>query len=380
MEFDPGLAEYPCTNCTERLGSVHIECAVCEDIRLCLECFSCGAEFSRHERTHDYRVKNTRGKIIFHDESCEKDLLYSSDEMALLEAVERFNLGNWDDVAAHVANSMWSPKDLRDHYDRYYLHGKIAKATKLNLKPPLIKDHCSNDINDTCNKDIISKVNADDLTMIAYMPNRDDFEKEYNNEAESVLANLGIIPDDDDEIDRRRGKSFQPDVAVKKLRKRTLQHANTGKEPENYDSALEHQEALENGNTCVAGTKSSRPKTAVAVPTPATLEATRRNKKCRFYDSNCTIIQHPNDYRTFSPTDESESNFLLSNSEKTSCQLYNITPEDYKLLKMDLLIDCARQRRPWTSLCTENRVELNDNCLRIRNCVQNFMLECGWLS
>lgn len=55
--MEPDLAEFPCTNCTERVGVVHIECTKCEDLRLCLECFSCGAELGDHVRTHPYKVR-----------------------------------------------------------------------------------------------------------------------------------------------------------------------------------------------------------------------------------------------------------------------------------------------------------------------------------
>lgn len=58
--MEPDLAEFPCTNCTERVGAVHVECTKCDDLRLCLECFSCGAELGDHLRIHPYKIRVKR--------------------------------------------------------------------------------------------------------------------------------------------------------------------------------------------------------------------------------------------------------------------------------------------------------------------------------
>lgn len=38
----------------------------------------------------------------------------------------------------------------------------------------------------------------DEATQLGYMPNRDDYEKEYDNDAEKLVCNLTFLPDDDD--------------------------------------------------------------------------------------------------------------------------------------------------------------------------------------
>src|SRR5262249_53908506 len=47
-------------------------------------------------------------------------------------------------------------------------------------------------------KEGLRKISSDDFRLLAYMPQRDDFEKEFNNDAEALISNLMILPDDDD--------------------------------------------------------------------------------------------------------------------------------------------------------------------------------------
>lgn len=47
-------------------------------------------------------------------------------------------------------------------------------------------------------KEALRKISSDDFRLLAYMPQRDDFEKEFNNDAEHLISNLMILPDDDD--------------------------------------------------------------------------------------------------------------------------------------------------------------------------------------
>lgn len=50
----------------------------------------------------------------------------------------------------------------------------------------------------------VSRVSQDDLRLLAYMPYRDDFEKDYRNDAEAIVSKLLLAPDDD-QLDRGLG-------------------------------------------------------------------------------------------------------------------------------------------------------------------------------
>jgi hypothetical protein len=47
----------------------------------------------------------------------------------------------------------------------------------------------------------LHRVGSDDLRLLAYMPLRDDYEKEWLNDAEETVSRLLLAPDDD-ELDK----------------------------------------------------------------------------------------------------------------------------------------------------------------------------------
>ena len=49
--------------------------------------------------------------------------------MKPIQAVERFNLGNFEEVAALV-NSRRTVADVKEHYDKYYLRGRLGQVSK----------------------------------------------------------------------------------------------------------------------------------------------------------------------------------------------------------------------------------------------------------
>lgn len=46
-----------CGHChVDLAASIHFKCAICKHTLLCVDCFSCGVEFARHQNNHDYQV------------------------------------------------------------------------------------------------------------------------------------------------------------------------------------------------------------------------------------------------------------------------------------------------------------------------------------
>merc|ERR1719295_675884 len=106
---------YWCDYCRVPFGKdVHIQCAECRDIRLCVTCFSHGKEVPPHRRSHDYFV------IEYMDSAIYDDAEWSGHEdILLLDAIEKFGLGNWTKIAAHI-NSNKTARDVETHYLSVY--------------------------------------------------------------------------------------------------------------------------------------------------------------------------------------------------------------------------------------------------------------------
>ncbi|VDL94653.1 unnamed protein product, partial [Schistocephalus solidus] len=153
-------------------------------------CFSCGVEAGHHKRTHKYNVKlSTPSKGILNGWSDEEDL-------SLLDAIEQYGLGNWEDVSDKCVKK--SPKECFDHYNTFYLHGVLAKVLFSGAsKPSHVTDHTSSP---QSTPDKNSKVPLEPLEqqLLGYMVLRDDFEKDYDNDAESLLTRLKLHLDWDE--------------------------------------------------------------------------------------------------------------------------------------------------------------------------------------
>ena len=93
-----GGAMYHCDYCRTDISSqVRIRCAECTDFDLCLDCFCAGVRVPPHVPSHSYRVIEHVRQPLF-DERWGAD-----EELLLLEAIEMFGFGNWSDIAEHVS-------------------------------------------------------------------------------------------------------------------------------------------------------------------------------------------------------------------------------------------------------------------------------------
>ncbi|KAK1567827.1 hypothetical protein Q3G72_017200 [Acer saccharum] len=108
-------ALYHCNYCNKDIsGMVRIKCAVCPDFDLCIECFCVGAEINPHKSNHQYRVMdNLSFPLICPDWNADEEIL-------LLEAIEMYGIGNWNEVAEHVGTK--SKSQCINHYNAVYLN------------------------------------------------------------------------------------------------------------------------------------------------------------------------------------------------------------------------------------------------------------------
>ncbi|KAK4336726.1 hypothetical protein RND71_043627 [Anisodus tanguticus] len=116
--------------------------------------------------------------------------------MALLEAVELYGFGNWNDISSFIGSK--TTEEVKDHFITFYVYGNIGKNTWDVLKNTTleINDHTCEDDRPISpsflsNLPDIKSIEPIQQQQLGYMPKRDDFEREFDNEAESEIGQNG---------------------------------------------------------------------------------------------------------------------------------------------------------------------------------------------
>ena len=201
--------EYTCNYCHRDVsGQTFIKCAVCDDFDLCVDCFSVGAELKPHKNDHSYRVMdNLDYKVLTDDWAADEELL-------LLEGIDLFGLGNWADVAIHVGTK--SKQKCEQHFFDVYINGDWSDGRSIarhahpsahasstvaedgaTEAPPAPKSQDGRSMK----RPKVAEADAKQSTSnaIEYNARRGDFDIEYENDAETILADLSFDEDDSKE-------------------------------------------------------------------------------------------------------------------------------------------------------------------------------------
>ncbi|KAJ8044791.1 Transcriptional adapter 2-beta [Holothuria leucospilota] len=194
------MAEVPtrfyCNNCQVELRACSIKCDKCVDFDLCLQCFVSGAELGTHKRDHDYQI--TDNSLFSRNGNSNWSM---SDEYALLDGVEAFGYGNWEATANHIGTK--GKEEVKDHYARCYVDANIGAVTLPKVRVNKVIDHtCSDD--GPLSPSLSNNFEPVELPIteqheLGYMPLRDDFERESNNDAEKIISHLEVSADDDEQ-------------------------------------------------------------------------------------------------------------------------------------------------------------------------------------
>ncbi|XP_070786221.1 transcriptional adapter 2-beta [Enoplosus armatus] len=213
------LGKKYCVNCLADVTNLRLRCTDCPDIELCPECFSAGAEIGNHRRWHGYQQVDG-GRFSLWGPEAEGGWT-SREEQSLLDAIEQYGFGNWEDMATHVGASR-TPHEVMEHYVTMYIHGNLGKACIPDSIPNRVTDH-------TCpsggplSPSLTTPLPPLDISLaeqqqLGYMPLRDDYEIEYDQDAEKLISGLSVNYDDEDvEIEMKRA---HVDMYVRKLRER----------------------------------------------------------------------------------------------------------------------------------------------------------------
>ncbi|XP_033217599.1 transcriptional adapter 2B isoform X1 [Belonocnema kinseyi] len=212
-------AKYNCTYCQEDITGLRVKCAECTDFDLCLQCFSAGAEIGPHKNDHPYQFVDSGTISLFNG----RGNWTAREELRLLDAIEQFGFGNWEDISEHIETR--TPEEAKDEYIARYLEGNIGKHTwpPTESYKPNLTDQTSSD-HGPLSPDLTSRLPPLDITkeeaaQLGYMPQRDDFEWDYNHEAESLVSSLFLNPAEDDDLDIAL-KLAQVDMYTNNLRER----------------------------------------------------------------------------------------------------------------------------------------------------------------
>lgn len=145
------------------------------------------------------------------------------EELHLLDAVEQFGFGSWEDISKHIETR--SAEDAKEEYINKYLLGSIGRHTwtPASERKPLLVDHTVDDDgplgHDQTERLPPIDVSPEEAKQLGYMPNRNVFEREYDPTAEQMVSSLSLNQDDDD-VDIIL-KLAQVDIYTRRLRERT---------------------------------------------------------------------------------------------------------------------------------------------------------------
>ena len=214
---------YTCTICSASLSQeFRIRCAVCSDFDICGDCFCVGAEKTPHRNTHSYRIVDCLSTPIF-----SRDWT-SAEELLLLEGIDKCGAGNWKVIAEYMGTGK-SVKQLEEHYWETYMgtHGrclphKMITTDRTNAKEvPLVHPvmeipvQCGEDWSYTSGESVIrddgksayakqkdraeiqqrlESLPGNDLP--GFIPLREDFDIEHENDAELLLADMEFTEED----------------------------------------------------------------------------------------------------------------------------------------------------------------------------------------
>lgn len=213
---DQKRALYHCNYCQKDITNVvRIKCAVCSEVDLCVECFSTGAEITPHKNDHDYRIiDNLTFPLFTPDWSAE-------DELLLLEGIEMYGLGNWTEVAEHVGTK--TKAACRSHYFSTYINvptaplpdlenagsqrlqdaqGAAADGAAVSVggsdagREPVVSERTFNFQKVKPEGAPETKVGPNSSDITGYHAKRNEFDPEYDNDAEIPLAEMEFGPND----------------------------------------------------------------------------------------------------------------------------------------------------------------------------------------
>lgn len=183
-----------CTYCQLPIkGCPPLQCIKCTEFYLCVECFSCRVEAGSHKADHGYQIDNEGSVVLFSNRTAWN----APEEESFLDAVEQYSVGNWEDISDSVKTR--TAEECQEHFSAYFINGNIGKAT-LPCESVLKKvaDHTAAEKEVSATAMVPVDLTILEQQELGYMPLRDDFENEYDDDAESLISSISWFYDDEE--------------------------------------------------------------------------------------------------------------------------------------------------------------------------------------
>ncbi|XP_070578338.1 transcriptional adapter 2-beta-like [Ptychodera flava] len=186
--------KYYCNYCQEDISGIRVKCAECTDFDLCLQCFSGGAEMGIHKRGHRYQLIDNGNFSIYSGN------WKANEELLMLDGIEQYGFGSWEEISDNVQTK--TPAEVMEHYELMYLIGNIGKITLPSNFSTKVIDHTT-PTDGPLSPSLTTPFTPVEMSLVeqqelGYMPFRDDFEREYDNDAETLVSNLTVDLNDED--------------------------------------------------------------------------------------------------------------------------------------------------------------------------------------
>uniref|UniRef100_A0A7N8WXA7 Transcriptional adapter n=1 Tax=Mastacembelus armatus TaxID=205130 RepID=A0A7N8WXA7_9TELE len=184
----------PCRGCSSYLIEPYIKCAECgpSPFLLCLQCFTRGFEYKKHESDHKYEIMTSDFPVL-------EPGWTAQEEMALLEAVMDCGFGNWQDVAYQMRTK--TKEECENHYMKNFINNPLFSSTLLSLRKTKDSRFAAEGAIPFKPTDDPPRPTFDSVLsrdMAGYMPARADFMEEFDNYAEWDLKDIDFVDDDSD--------------------------------------------------------------------------------------------------------------------------------------------------------------------------------------
>ncbi|CAF1130583.1 unnamed protein product [Rotaria sordida] len=179
-----------CDYCCIRPSSLIINCLKCSPYRQINICFKCSInvnqlrEHAKHHPLSTYKLND----IPLDDNSISSWL--SNDEINLIEIIESCGLGNWNDIDYKISRNEF---DSQNHFEDIYLSRSTSpfyiyfQSFKNNKQ--LYGEYLINKSNIQIKYLIYPPmlIDSEQQKLLTYLPYRDEYEREYLNQAENRL-------------------------------------------------------------------------------------------------------------------------------------------------------------------------------------------------
>lgn len=176
-----------CHVCKSILVEPYIRCAICNNVEICPPCFAKGCEINEHKNDHDYVIIKNEFPLIDGSDWTAKQ------ELELLDVVQQCGFGNWIDVGRRIQGK--TAEECKMHYLQHYINNQTLpglpriKDTRASLFAcePIPYLYKLQDVEEPP-RFASNTINA--KLLAGYNAARSDFEVNFDNHAESLVANL----------------------------------------------------------------------------------------------------------------------------------------------------------------------------------------------